>query len=400
MASTLCSNVNDGESGEISGSPLTLSHRRLVSIDALRGAIMLIMLLDHVRETVFLHQQVGDPVAADTTSPALFFTRFLSSFCAPAFVLLAGTGAWLYGQKHKRPEVSYFLLTRGFFLIFLELVVIGFAWTGVFPPERFYLQVIWCIGLSMIALAGLIHVPKWAQYGVALFFVAGHHLLKGVHTTAEDWWHPIWAVLYQRDWIELFGIPARTSYPVLPWIGVIMFGYLIGPLFRAGYKFELRLRNLALIGVSLLAAFFLLRILNFYGDEPWKNFPDSAQTVMSFLALTKYPPSFLFILFTLAGAFFSLWFYEVKASSRWVIRLAEFGSAPLFFYILHLYVLKIIYLLLVAVFGKNQGDYYGVDYVWGIWLWSLVLAPFLFLTTCRFARFKKQRRDLKWLKYF
>jgi len=390
--------VENGESAGKAGSPLSSSHR-LVSIDALRGAVMLLMLVDHVRETVFLHQQVGDPVAADTTSPALFFTRLLSSFCAPAFILLAGMSAWLYGQNRSPAKVSQFLLTRGLFLVFLELFVIGTAWTGVFPPERFYLQVIWCIGLCMIALAGLIHLPRSLQGILAFFLIAGHHLFDGIHAAPDDWWHPVWAVLHQRDWIELFGRPARTSYPILPWIGVIIFGYLMGPLFRSAYEASDRSRKLVSVGAILLVSFVLIRSLNIYGDHPWKVFPDATQTAMSYLALTKYPPSFLFLLFTLAAAFFALWAFEKKNSSRLISGLASFGAAPLFFYVVHLYLLKAIYLIMVASFGKNQGDYFGVDHVWGVWLWSLALLPILYLATCRFASLKKRRRDLKWLKY-
>ena len=138
---------------------------RLLAIDALRGLVMVFMLLDHVRETFFLHLQVSDPVDAATTEPGLFFTRLLSTFCAPAFVALTGLSAWLYGQSHSKQEVSSFLLKRGLFLMVLELTVVGFAWPTQpleFPPAKFWLQVIWCIGISMVALSALIHLPRRA----------------------------------------------------------------------------------------------------------------------------------------------------------------------------------------------------------------------------------------------
>ncbi len=392
--------IGGGESVVEAGSSPSPARQRLISIDALRGLVMVLMLVDHVRETVFLHQQVGDPVAADTTSPALFFTRLLSGFCAPAFIFLAGTGAWLYGQKHSPSEVSGFLLKRGIFLILLELFVIGTAWTGVFPPERFYLQVIWCIGLCMVILAGLIHLPRLVLGGLAFFLMAGHHPFDGIHATSDNWWHPIWAVIYQRDWIELIGIPARTSYPILPWVGVIAFGYLIGPLFHSTFKVEQRSRHLIFWGIGLLVSFLLIRTINLYGDQPWRAFSDPVQTLMSYLSLTKYPPSLLFLLFTLAPAFFALLLFEKYPSNSLVSGLARFGSAPLFFYILHLYLLKLIYVILVSIYGKNQGDYYGVDHVWGIWLWSLAILPILWFATCYFARFKQRHRDWQWLKYF
>lgn len=229
---------------EQTGSSAMNGRQRLISLDALRGLVMLVMLVDHVRETVFLHQQVSDPVSADGVSVGLFLTRLLSGFCAPAFVLLAGTGAYLYGQKHSSAEVSRFLLTRGLFLVCLELFVIGPAWTGVFLPEKFYLQVIWCIGLSMIALAGIIHLPRACQWSLAIFLTVGHHFLDAIHASPADGWHSLWAILYQRDWITLFGIPARTSYPILPWIGVILMGYLVGSWFRTQINFEQRSRRL------------------------------------------------------------------------------------------------------------------------------------------------------------
>jgi len=377
----------------------TSSSHRLVSIDAVRGLIMLLMLVDHVRETVFLHQQVGDPVDVETASFALVLLRLSSSLCAPGFVFLAGTAAWLFGRNKTRGELAFFLATRGVFLIVLELLVIGTAWTGIFPPSVFYLQIIWCIGWCMLSLAALIYLPRAVQIGLVVLLIGGHNLLDSLHADAESWWHPFWAVLHQRDWITLFGIKARTSYPILPWIGVILAGYLIGPWFGRDTAPATRSRNLLWMGVALLAGFFLIRGINIYGDDPWMIREPFYLTILEFFSLTKYPASLLFLLFTLAFTGFGLWWFEKHPANRVVKVLASFGGAPMFFYILHLYILKIIYLSLVALFGTNQGDYYGVESVWGVLLWSLALAPPLIWVTSWFNRLKRRNRQIRWLKY-
>ncbi|MEE7547442.1 DUF1624 domain-containing protein, partial [Xanthomonas sp. Kuri4-1] len=213
---------------------MTASPRRLTSIDQLRGTVMLLMLLDHVRETFYLHQQVSDPMDVADTAPALFLARLLAHLCAPVFVFLTGLSAWLYAsaQPAGRAAASAFLLKRGLFLVVLELTLVNFAWTLELPPGTLYLQVIWAIGLSMLALAALLWLPRAALFGVGALLVAGHNLLDGVQVGGDGPLHAAWAVLHQRDWIVLGdGLRLRTSYPLLPWIGVIALGYAAGPWF-------------------------------------------------------------------------------------------------------------------------------------------------------------------------
>lgn len=156
------------------------ANTRLLAIDALRGLVMAFMLVDHVRETFFLHLQVSDPVDASTADPALFFTRLLSTFCAPVFVALTGLSAWLYGQSHTKREISVFLLKRGLFLVFLEITFVSFAWSAQFPPQTIWLQVIWAIGISMIMLAALLHLPRTGQLILGIIIVCGHNLLDDI----------------------------------------------------------------------------------------------------------------------------------------------------------------------------------------------------------------------------
>lgn len=373
---------------------------RLVAIDALRGLVMLFMLIDHVRETWFLHMQVTDPVDANTADPALFFTRLLSTFCAPAFVALTGLSAWLYGQSHSKAEVSSFLLKRGLFLIFLELTFVGFAWTAKFPPSTFWLQVIWAIGICMVALSALIHLPRWLQVGLGLVIVCGHNLLDGIVLTPESPWFPIWAVLHQRAIIELGGgMIAKTTYPVLPWIGVILLGYAIGPWFGKQADPAVRIRRVATLGLALLIGFVLLRFANVYGDKPWFHAETPLRTVMSFLALTKYPPSLLFLMPTLGFGALMLALFE-RFQNHWSMpRLAMLGGAPMFYYLLHLYVLKALYLIALALYGPTKGTVFGVDSVSTVWIWVALLIVPLYLPTRWFARLKQQRKDIWWLKY-
>lgn len=378
-----------------------ITANRLVSIDALRGLVMLFMLVDHARETVYLHMQVGDPMDVATVDTGLFFTRLLSTICAPAFVFLTGLSAYLYGQSHTRHETSLFLLKRGLFLMVLELTVIGFAWAGQFPPEKFFLQVIWAIGVSMVALAGLIHLPRLVLGLLTGAIMVGHNLLDGVAFEPGSIWYIPWAMLHDREVFEVaFGLQVKTTYPVLAWIAVIGFGYLIGPWFAKQAIAGDRLKALFKYGLGMLACFVLLRILNFYGDQAWIIYDDALKSFMSFFNLTKYPPSLLFLLLTLGFSFLLLAFFEKIQQGNWAVeKLAVLGGAPMFFYILHLYVLKILYLCALLAFGKTKGAYYGVDDLYMVWLWSIALVVPLYYPTAWFARLKARRRDITWLRY-
>lgn len=376
------------------------TNTRLIAIDALRGLVMVFMLVDHVRETWFLHMQVSDPVDANTSDPALFFTRFVSIFCAPVFVALTGLSAWLYGQSHTKTEVSSFLFKRGLFLIFLELTFVGFAWTAKFPPTTFWLQVIWAIGICMVALSALIHLPRPTLFAIGLIIVFGHNLLDGIVMTEGEPLFPLWAILHQRSIIHLGGgMIAKTTYPILPWIGVIVLGYVAGPWFARGSDPAPRIRRLATLGAGLALAFVLLRFANIYGDKPWFHAETPLRTVMSFVALTKYPPSLLFLLPTIGFGALMLALFEKFENSRAMPVLAVLGGAPMFYYLLHLYVLKALYLIALAIYGPTKGTVYGVDNVSTIWIWVAILIVPLYLPTRWFAGLKQRRKDIWWLKY-
>lgn len=375
---------------------------RLHSIDALRGLVIVIMLLDHVRETFFLHHQVGDPMDAASTDPALFFSRLLAHLCAPVFVFLTGLSAWLYGDKAgNRAAVSAFLFKRGVFLILLEMTVINFAWTFQFPPSVVYLQVIWAIGLSMVALAALLWLPRWALVAVGVALVAGHNLLDHVHFAVGHPLHVVWAVLHDRGWIEVGeSLRLRTSYPLLPWIGVIALGFAAGPWFARDAAAATRRRNLAFSGVIALLAFVALRSANGYGQsQKWSVGADGLHTLMSFVNITKYPPSLLFLLLTLGLGCLLLVLIERAQHRAWVRALCVYGAAPMFFYVVHLYVLKALYLGCVAIWGLDQGKFFGVNSIGTIWVITVLLAIAMYWPVRAFGRLKSRRRDIAWLKY-
>lgn len=375
---------------------------RLLSIDALRGLVILFMLLDHVRETFFLHRQVSDPMDITSTEPELFLSRTLAHVCAPVFVLLTGLSAYLYGEKYAgKRDVSAFLFKRGVFLVLLEITLVNFAWTFQLPPSVIYLQVIWAIGLSMLALSAMVWLPRGVLLVLSLLIIAGHNLLDDLHFGLESAMHVPWAVLHDRGWIELGdALRLRTSYPLLPWIGVIGLGYALGPWFARDVDATRRQRALLVAGLGGLAGFVGVRSLNGYGEKPWVAADAVGQTLMSFFNITKYPPSLLFLALTLSlGLLLLLWF-ERRQDSRWILPLTVFGSAPMFFYLLHLYVLKFAYLATVAAFGLNQGGYFGFDSMGSVWLVAVLLAVALYLPVRWFSRLKGRRRDLPWLKYF
>lgn len=375
--------------------------QRLLSIDALRGLVILFMLLDHVRETFLLHRQVSDPMTIDSTEPALFASRTLAHLCAPVFVLLTGLSAWLYGQKYQgRRDVSAFLFKRGLFLIVLEFTLVNFAWTFQLPPSVIYMQVIWAIGVSMLALAVLVWLPRAVLIALALVIMGGHNVLDGLHVQASSALQIPWTILHERSWIDVGdSLRLRTTYPVLPWIGVIALGYGLGPWFAKGIQPTVRQWYLLLAGVGALVGFVVLRAANGYGEKPWQAYENGVQTLMSFFNITKYPPSLLFLALTLGIGLLLLLAFERAGQKRWIGILATFGAAPMFFYLLHLYVLKILYVACVALFGLNHGNYFGFDSIGAIWLVALLLPLVLYPPVRWFAGLKARRGDLAWLKY-
>jgi uncharacterized membrane protein len=378
------------------------SHRRLDHVDLLRGLVMVIMVLDHVR--AYFTEVRFDPTDLSSTNLALFATRWITHFCAPVFVLLAGSSAWIAGTRRSRGELSRFLLSRGLWLIFLELTVITFAW---YFTTRMTLglvaQVIWVIGGSMVVLAGLIHLPRAAIAGFGLALVLGHNLLDGLTPERFGAFAPVWRVLHVPGPLEV--VPVFLLYPLVPWVGVMALGYAAGLWVFA--QDRAAGRRLALAGVALTLAFVALRALNGYGDpSPRLQEGDAALLAMSFLNLTKYPPSLLYLLMTIGPALVALALFR-RARGPLAGVFVTFGRVPFLFYVAHLY---LVHALAVAagtlqgfppsamrdVFLRLPDGYgFGLPVVYAVWIGAVAL---LYPLCLRYAALKARSRAW-WLSY-
>ena len=387
---------------------------RLSSLDIVRGLVIALMALDHVRDFVMV-ASVQDPTADPNTGPMLFFTRWITHFCAPTFVFLAGTSAGLMASRKSPAELASFLLTRGLWLIFLEVLVVSTGWTfspaGI--PEfggRIYfgMQVIWAIGASMVILAAAQFLGRRACLVIGAAILLGHNLLDAVWPAASTTGTtgPLWVVLHARQLYEVGPFRIFFSYPLLPWIGVMFLGFGAAGLFELPEK--TRRQWLLRIGVGLVIAFILFRALNVYGDpHAWDaDSGSTAASVMSFLGTTKYPPSLLYILMTLGpGAIVCVFADRLYRPIR--DALATLGRAPLAFYVAHLYLIHGLAMLLGVVQGFSalqfvthyrffpEGFGVGLPGVYLIWIAVVVILYPL----CRWVAAVKARRRDWWLSY-
>jgi uncharacterized membrane protein len=392
--------------------PLSDTSRRVVSIDLLRGVIMIIMALDHVRDYYHADALLYDPTDLTRTSVLLFFTRWITHFCAPVFVFLAGTSAFLVGQRKTKKQLSLFLLTRGLWLMFLELTVVNFAWFFNFHFPSFFLVVIWTLGLSMVVLSALIHLPLKIILVTGILIVAGHNLLDNIHVPGTDIKAFLWAELHEPQRFTIAGHLVGTGYPVLAWIGVMALGYCFGSLYDRNIDPAKRKLWLVMLGVSMIIAFMVLRFYNFYGDpHPWSQQTSFTFTLLSFLNVTKYPPSLLYVLVTLGPAMLFLAFTE--RPKTWISgAILHIGRVPMFYYLLHLYLIHLGAMAAAEISGigwqnmilskwpwlepqlKGYGFSLGVVYL--VWI-SVVL---LLYPLCKwYDRYKQAHREKWWLSY-
>jgi uncharacterized membrane protein len=344
------------------GDPPLLPHSsRIVSLDILRGLIMLLMVVDHAREYANL-PAVSDPVDIQQVSPALFLTRWISHFCAPVFVLLAGVSARLVRAKMgSNKDLSRHLWKRGLVLILLEFTILWFAWTFNWQWRLFYMQVIWVLGVGMILLAQLIYLPpKWLG-AFGLFLVFAHNLFDKVYFAPNTPAYYLWSIIHQKNVLPLLhGYSVRTTYPLIPLVGVMALGYWLGELYQANFEAKKRPHILVKIGFVAVGLFLILRIFNLYGD-PNSFAPQSniTLTLMSLLNATKYPTSLQFLLMTLGPILIFLAWVE-KLPLRLAFRLnplVVFGRVPMFYYIAHLYLLHIIGLSMALLAGYPWGSF-------------------------------------------
>jgi uncharacterized membrane protein len=378
---------------------------RLASIDLVRGLAMVLMALDHVRD------MLTQPLAADVangldfgrSSAVLFFTRWVTHFCAPTFVLLAGTSAYLYGARRSRGELARFLLTRGAWLVLIELTVINLGWKFHLGAPVI-LQVIWAIGCSMIALAGLVFLPRAAIAAIGAALIVGHNAVDAIQPAAGEA-SAAWLLLHVQGVMLPGGLPVLVLYPLVPWIGVMAVGYALGPLFAA--PDPARARRLVLGGLAATLAFVGLRGFGLYGEpNPWAAGAGAAATLVDFLDVTKYPPSLQYLLMTLGPAVFALGALE-GARGRAAAALATIGRVPFFYYVVHLYAIHALAIAVGLVQGFGAGemavlflDYpkgFGVSLGGAYLLWVAVILA-LYPACAWFARVKARSRAW-WMSY-
>ena len=374
--------------------------RRVGSVDLLRGMVMILMALDHTRD--FFSNLRFSPEDLSRSTPILFLTRWITHFCAPAFFLLAGIGASLaLSGGRSRKDLSRFLLTRGLWLVLLEITVLHIAWNFDWSPPVFLL-VIWALGWSMVILAGLIFLPRGVVAVLSLVVIAGNNLLDGIRPEQFGSLAPFWNVLH----VPGFAIPGKAlvGYPLIPWSAVMALGFALGAVFD--WDSAKRRKFLISTGVAAIVGFVLLRCFNLYGNPfPWTPQRSSLMSAAALLNTLKYPPSLHYLLMTLGPVLIALALLE-RANMRgaFASAISVFGRVPLFFFILHIFVIHLLATCLAlwqggeaAFLGLDTGSYpawYGLSLPGVYLVWAMVIA--ITYLPCRwYSRLKSTRRS--WL---
>lgn len=398
--------------------PNLTNQKRIESIDIIRGIAMVIMALDHVRDYFHITANTDDPLNLATTTPALYFTRFITHFCAPVFVFLSGTSVYLQSLRKTKKELGVFLLKRGLWLIIAEWVIIAFAWTFNTNYNFMPFQVIWAIGISMfiLGLLVLVNLPYKVILVLGVILVAGHNLLDIPESAPGFQPTFIWDLLHSG----VFS-PYRITgnhyiilvYPFPAWTGLMMLGYCAGVFFTQHYTPEQRQKILIRLGLVLILFFIALRFTNIYGDpDDWTVQKNGLYTFLSFMNVAKYPPSLLYLCITIGPALLLLAWVE-KVKNRFTDIMIVFGRTAFFYYILHIYLIH----LLAAIFffarghsfadAKNvgtqfpfmyvaPGEGYGLAIVYLVWLAVVVM---LYPLCKKYDRYKTSHKEKWWLSY-
>jgi uncharacterized membrane protein len=395
---------------------LVMTKDRVQSIDILRGIVMIIMALDHVRD--FFHVQAfqSDPIDPATTTPILYITRWITHLCAPAFVFLAGTSSYLVGLRRSKAGLSGFLIKRGLWLILAEVLIVTLGWT--FNPlyNLLILQVIWAIGISMVILGLLVRLPLTAIFIIGLVIVLGHNLIDYPEAARAANHQPLgfwWDLLHGAHFAYYPFTSSRgllIVYPFLPWTGLMLMGYCAGKFFTPDFPVAQRKKILLYTGLGLIAVFFVLRLINAYGDPvPWATQTTATRTILSFFNVNKYPPSLMYMTITIGIAMIALVLLEhVKTP---VTEFAKvFGQVPFFYYVLHFFLIHLLTVIVFFLQGYGTKDIVSTQVpflfrpigfgfpLWGVYLvWIAVI--FLLYPVCkRYNAYKSTHREW-WLSY-
>jgi len=367
---------------------LLTQSNRIQSIDLLRGLVMVLMAIDHSR--TFLHIEYPKFNAEDLTQtyPLLFFTRWITHFCAPVFIFLTGTSVYLMLQKRKsKKEISFFLITRGLWLIILELTFFRFCWNPDFLNPFVELLVIWAIGASMIFMALLIHLSYKTILLFGIIILIFHNLLPNISIDTL-----FWGMLYKGGIYPLIGnVKIFFLYPLIPYFGLIALGYSLGIFYQNDFSKNQRRIILIWMGTSAIILFLLLRFFNIYGDpKPWQSQKDFIYSLMAFLKTTKYPVSLLYALMTLSPALLLLAFIET-VKNKVTDFFATIGSVPMFYYMLHLPAFLVITLLSGGLYKYN---------LLMVYVWFAMVVLILYLLCRKYSEYKFSHPEKWWLSYF
>ena len=386
-----------------------IKNKRIASLDLLKGAIMIIMALDHVRDYFHYDAFFFDPTDPEKTSLGLYLTRWITHYCAPTFSLLAGVSAYLIGIRKSKKELSSFLLKRGLWLVFIELTVVNFSWFFDIHFQTFGLFVIWSLGISMIFLAAIIHLKLKYVLIFSLLVIFGHNALDSIQIGNQIFW----SIIHERNFIDLSnGVKLLAAYPILPWIGVMSFGYYIGSFYENDFPPLKRKKVFLIIGSSSVIMFFIIRLLNGYGNfQYWNNYEMIIQTLFSFFNPAKYPPSLTYLLMTLGPVFIILSLTE-NLKGKIINTISVFGKVPFFYYIIHIYLIHLLALITAWITGFGwenmivkgwvtqspllKGFGFNLLIVHLIWI-AIVIALYPFCK--KFSNYKQNNKDKAWLSY-
>jgi len=386
----------------------TAARNRVDSIDLLKGLVMVIMALDHTRDYFHAAAFFYSPTDPMHTTWAIYLTRWITHFCAPAFSFLAGMSAYMVGRRKTTGELSGFLLKRGLWLVFIELTVVEFAWLFDIHFRTLSFLVIWSLGISMIVLAGLVYMPRTAILIFSCVVMFGHNLLDGVHCDGSF----LWAVIHDGGSFHSHGYHLIVGYPIVPWIAVMSLGYCFGSLYDTSYDGGKRRKTLNIIGLAAIALFIIIRGINIYGDSaPWTHYNTISSSLMSFLDPNKYPPSLSYLLMTLGPSLVILAHSETL-KGRAVNYFCTFGRVPFFFYILHIYLIHFVAMVFAQLSGFGwrvmilddwvsdapalKGFGFSLWVVYAVWI-GVVVALY---PLCKvFDAYKRSHKDKWWLSY-
>jgi uncharacterized membrane protein len=385
-------------------------NKRLHEIDMLRGLVMIIMAVDHVRHLLHVTSLTESPTDLETTTPALFFTRWITHLCAPTFVFLSGVSIWLASRNTTREEQSVGLLKRGLWLIFLEFTLINFAiWFDV-EFRLLLLQVIGAIGVGFLLMSLLIRISPNILGLISALVLATHDLVRLTPQSGNAWVDTLKTILFTAGPIQISpDFMFFVGYPLVPWAAVMILGYSLGRIFESTTSNQRKV--IALTGAALLAGFAILRLTNLYGDpSPWKIDKNMVFTVMSFLNVTKYPPSFLFVLLFLGLSMLILQLLRFLPPVAGKV-LSTCGRVPLFYYLIHFYLIRAAVFIVAFAQGFHLNDLlygpfqhgrpangFGLELAETLIVW-VALVLLLYPLCVWFARYKEANRHLRWLKY-